>query len=971
MSDYKLNKEQLEAVEYTDGPLLIVAGAGTGKTSVITKKITHLIESGLAKPEEILALTFTDKAAQEMQDRVDEMLPHGYMDLQISTFHGFCQRLLERYGLDVGIPNQFNLFTQTESWLLIKEHLYDFELDYYRPLGNPSKHIHGFISHFSKCKDELISPEEYISYAENFESDTDDIAEVERSRLLELANAYHTYNQLLLKKQALDFGDLIFYTAKLLKEKKNVQKAIQDRYKYILVDEFQDVNYGQYELVRLMAENSQLTVVGDDDQSIYAFRGASVSNIMRFKDDYSNAKEIVLTENYRSGQNILDASYKLVQNNNPDRLEVKLKIDKKLKASGSAQGKIEHIHSGTLEDEAKSVTDKIAELHKRGVSLDEIAILVRANSHAEPFMESLESAKISYEFLSASGLYRQPVVIDAFNIFKVLAYNNDSQALYRLLRIPSAQISERDMQTITAFAKKKSLPYIEVLRQISTLHVQDSTMQFVTKLISTITELAKKDRFEKPTNLLYFFLETIGYLAYLTKEEEQGNKKVIVQIYQLRQFFEFLESYQRAVPHAHAAHFVNYFTEILESGDEGKLYQPIDTPSSVNIMTVHGSKGLEFDYVFMVNMVDDRFPSRRRGESISIPEDLIKEQLPEGDSHIQEERRLCYVGMTRARKHLFFTSGTHYGGVRKKKISRFLHELGYSVENKEEIIESSIPTKTEAVDEGEIIYPLPKAFSYSQIKTYQTCPYKYKLAHILKLPSRGSASFSFGSTMHAVLQKFYEEIKTLNSVTQGSLFDAPSTTAKKEGIQAPSLERLLELYEECWIADWYKTKKQREDYYSKGKQILRTFYESQVDNWNIPVALESWFKIKVGKHQIHGRIDRVDQEEDGTLEIIDYKTGKPKEKLIGEDKEQLLIYQIAATTLPEYRHIGETSKLTFHYLNDNIETSFVGNEKEIEKLKEKLSKTMDQIYERKFDPTPGKFACSFCDFKSICEYRKV
>ena len=195
MPKYNLNKSQQEAVDHTNGPLLIVAGAGTGKTTVITQKISHLIESGLAKPEEILALTFTDKAAGEMEERVDEMLDIGYVDLQISTFHAFCQRLLEEYGMDIGLSNQFKLLTQTDAWLLVHENIYDFNLDYYRPLGNPVQHIHTLLGHFSKCKDELVSPEEYLEYAENMKLDKDEAEKEEKTKLTEISNAYHKYNQ--------------------------------------------------------------------------------------------------------------------------------------------------------------------------------------------------------------------------------------------------------------------------------------------------------------------------------------------------------------------------------------------------------------------------------------------------------------------------------------------------------------------------------------------------------------------------------------------------------------------------------------------------------------------------------------------------------------------------------------------------------------------------------------------------------
>lgn len=983
MSEYKLNQSQKEAVEYTDGPLLIVAGAGTGKTTVIVSKIAYLIEKKLAKPEEILAVTFTDKATGEMVDRVDNMLDLGYVELEISTFHAFCQKILEQYGLEIGLNHQFKLLTQTDAWLLVRQNLDKFNLDYYRPLGNPTGHIHALLKHFSKCKDELISPEQYLKYAEETKLNNDNAEIDDSKRLAEIANAYHVYNQLLLDNNALDFGDLIYYTVKLLETRPNILHTLQERFKFILVDEFQDVNWSQYQLIQMLtSKNTKLTVVGDDDQSIYAFRGASVSNIMRFKEDYPNAKEVILNENYRSEQEILNLAYKSIQNNNPDRLEAKLKIDKKLISKNKVSSKnksVIQINTTTSDEEVRTVVEAILQLKKENKDTvwDDFAILVRANSYAEPFINALEHAKIPYEFLSSVGLYRQPLVLDCFNYFKILDNQFDSPAMYRLLNLSNLQFPEDDMHKIVATAKRKSWSYYETIKHPEELKLSATGQTIVDKLLQVISggmQLAKK---EKPTTVLYNFLEEIGYLSYLTHEEEQGNRQVIRQIYQLKQYFEYISKYETTVIGAHIRSFVEHCQFLLEAGDEGKLYQPTDTPDSINILTIHGAKGLEYKYVFIVNLVEDRFPSRRRSEPIEIPAALIKEQLPEGDSHIQEERRLFYVAITRAKEKLYLTNANDYGGVREKKISRFLDELGFGdIRNKEKRVKSKIEITTTKHNDakieshGEFAYELPAAFSFSQIKSYETCPYQYKLAHILKIPVRGSASFSFGQTIHNTMHKFYQRLQELNTTHQESLFKLSSpTNSKNKTTEAPSLDELLKFYDESWLDDWYKDKKQKEDYYKKGKEILQLFYKSQEDRWTVPITLEGWFKIKVGKYLVHGRIDRIDQLPDGSLEIIDYKTGKSKEKVSGDDKDQLLIYQIAANTLPEYQVIGPVSQLTFYYVNDNIRTSFLGSDKELEKLTDKLINTIDKINSKNFTATPSQFSCDYCDFREICEHR--
>lgn len=978
MNKKQLNKAQTEAVVYADGPLLIVAGAGTGKTTVITEKFRFLIEEKGVPPEKILALTFTEKAAKEMENRIEEMLGFGVTyDMHISTFHAFCQGVLEEYGLEIGLPNSFRLMTQTDAWLLLRQHIYELGLNYYRPLGNPTRHIHELLKHFSKCKDELITPAEYLEYAQNQKLDVDDVHTEERNKSMEIAQAYHAYNQLLLDNNALDFGDLIFYTIRLLEERPSIKKKLQQKFDSILVDEFQDVNWSQYLLTRLLSEGRHVSVVGDDDQSIYAFRGASVSNILRFQEDFPQAKNVVLNENYRSRQEILDIAYNSIQHNNPDRLEVKLQVDKKLIAKRDflplTESAVHHFHAATLDEEVAFVLQKIGEIKQADPSSawSDFAILVRANNHAEPFIHSLQNHGISYEFFAAVGLFKQPLVMDAINFFKVVDYHHDSPSLYRILRMPCLRFSEDDLQKITSTAKKKTLSYYDVIKRAAEFHLSEEGLQTATHILTLIAEGVQKNRTEKPSKLLHYFFEQSGCSKYLVQKENEGDTTVIHQVEQMRQFFELLSRYEETTPDAHIKNFLEQYNFIVESGDEGKLYQPSDTSDAVQVMTIHGSKGLEFKYVFVVNMVEDRFPTRRRSEAIELPLELIKEKLPEGDYHLQEERRLFYVAITRAKERLYFTSAKNYGGVREKKISRFLGELGFSASAKSAEALHALEISPSLSPKGEQVkYDIPKSFSFSQLQTYEACPYRYKLANIIKIPTKGNGSFSFGTTMHATLQKFYEKIQELNSSKQANLFDVLSDALRdSEGVQAPSLAELLSLYEENFIPDWYKDKREREEYFKKGKDILTTFYAVNEGKWNVPVALESAFKIRVGEYTLKGRIDRIDRLPDRTLEIIDYKTGRSKESLTAEDKQQLLIYQVVASSSQAYKNLGEVSKLTFYYLNDEKKVSFVGTDKELSKLKEKFIHTIQEIHSGNFEATPSAPICAHCDFRDICEYR--
>ncbi|PIZ00971.1 hypothetical protein COY61_01085, partial [bacterium (Candidatus Gribaldobacteria) CG_4_10_14_0_8_um_filter_33_9] len=261
----KLNEEQKEAVVHDQGPLLIVAGAGTGKTTVISQKIIYLIEKGLASPEEVLALTFTDKAASEMEERVDNLLPLGYSDLWISTFHSFCERILKDHALDIGLPTDFKVLNQTGTWLLFRQNIDKLILDYYKPLGNPTRFIQALVSHFSHCKDQGIYPEDYLKYSEKIKTRDDAPEKDETQRIVEIANAYHIYQRLLLENSCLDFGDLINYCLKLFQKRPLILKKYRERFKYILIDEFQDTNWAQYELIKVLAKpKNNLTVCADD-----------------------------------------------------------------------------------------------------------------------------------------------------------------------------------------------------------------------------------------------------------------------------------------------------------------------------------------------------------------------------------------------------------------------------------------------------------------------------------------------------------------------------------------------------------------------------------------------------------------------------------------------------------------------------------------------------------------------------------
>ncbi|MDP2930023.1 MAG: UvrD-helicase domain-containing protein, partial [bacterium] len=627
-----LNKKQKQAVQAGAGPLLIVAGAGTGKTTVITSKVAYMIEKGLAKPEEILAVTFTDKAANEMLTRVDQLLSRGYSDLWISTFHSFCDRVLREEGLAIGLPTDFKLLDQTQSWLLLRQNFDKFKLDYYRPMGSPAKFLRALIEHFNRCKDQAIFPEDYLKYAGKIKT------KEEGKRLREIASAYETYQKLLLENGFLDFGDLINYCLKLFKERPKILEKYRRQFKYILVDEFQDTNLSQYELVKILAApKNNLAVCADANQAIYRWRGASFGNIINFKKDFPKAKIVFLEENYRSFQGILDLAFKflkIAKTNQPEWLE---KINKKLKAEKRGTAKIGHLHFKTVEHEVAGVVQKIIELMKadKNTGFNDFVILVRANSHAAAFTRAFERTGMPFQFLAMRGLYSKPIILDIISYFKFLDNYHESSSAFKILSLPFLGILPEDIAKISQYGYRKAKSIFEAMQELPLIgNVSLKTQNSVVKILAMIQKHTKMAAEKNVSEILLAFLEDSGYLNYLAKKERREDLELI------SQFHSRIKSFEETHLDARLGSFVQELNLELESGEEGKLDFDVEQgPDVVRIMTLHSAKGLEFKYVFLVNLVDKRFPTIERGDPIEIPEPLNKDIPPEPGSENSTVRR--------------------------------------------------------------------------------------------------------------------------------------------------------------------------------------------------------------------------------------------------------------------------------------------------------------------------------------------
>lgn len=970
-----LNDEQQQAVIHGDGPLMIIAGAGTGKTTVITKRIAWLIAEGKATPDQILALTFTDKAANEMEERVDVLLPMGYVDLSISTFHAFCERILREHGVDIGLPQDFVVVSEVDAWLLMRRHLADFALDYYRPRGNPTKFFRLLLSHFSRAKDEGISPQQYIDHVEKIIKDAenrDSVAfaampeeeQLEFVKYREIAFAYKKYQEILLAEDALDFGDLLAYSVELLKTRPNILAVYREQYKYIVVDEFQDTNSVQYELVKLLAApKNNLTIVGDDDQAIYKFRGAALANILRFREDYPNTAKIVLVQNYRSGKVILNHAYTSIAGNNPHRLEITEGLSKQLQSNTEYLGEVRHIHAATLEDEVENTIEIITKLHNENeVAWSDFAILVRGNDHADPFLEALEYAGIPFRFMALSGLYSKPIILDVLAYLRVINAPHDSPSLYRVLSHPRLGLSQSDLASLMFYAKRKGMSLFDLLTYADAAGISMEGRNSILDIVSTISKLRDRAKRLPVVELFVAIVKESGILGdcQMFSEEEQQ------ELYrQLQKFLARLKRFSTTNDDVTLTKFLEEFDAERAAGEGGAIAQdPESGPDVVSVMTVHGSKGLEFRYVFVVNLVEQRFPSVSRSSAIDFPLGLV-EKNEALDDHVAEERRLFYVAITRAKEGLYLMSADDYGGARKKKISRFLAELGFTsavAADGFERVASRLAGDSKSDRKGDARIHVPDKISFSQIAAFSTCPQQYKYAHIIGVPSYGKHQMSFGKSMHNTLQRYMERILANKTAIQTSLFDSESRQIAK-----PSLHEFMEMYEAAWIDEWYPDSATRDDYKERGQKYLKEYFAIMTLNPPSPKYLEKGFTLKVGDVLVKGRIDRIDDVEGG-VEIVDYKTGTPKVKLEWDDRRQLVLYAIAAEE--SFTPPLVVKKLSFYYVESNTAVSFEPTDKDREKLKLQIRDTMEQIRTSLFEATPGPH-CQYCDFKDICPYAKA
>lgn len=634
-----LNKQQKDAILYNEGPLLVLAGAGSGKTKVLTTKIAYLIDELEVRPYNILAITFTNKAAKEMKDRVHSLVGDVSKYIQISTFHSFGLRLLRENCAVLGYDSNFVIMDSDDSLSVIKKILKDGNYD---PKMYPPRAIRNKIS---SCKNELVSPKEYEKYAT---SDFDKVA----------LEVYKKYVDKLSKNNSVDFDDLLILPIKLFKENNDILIKYQEKFQYILIDEYQDTNKAQYTLAKMLSSKyKNITVVGDDFQSIYSFRGANYRNILDFEKDYKNAKTILLEQNYRSTGTILDAANGVIKHNRERK-------DKKLWTENEQGEKIKYYRAFNERDEAQYVIRKIKELINKEVSYKDMAILYRTNAQSRILEEELLKENLPYKVIGSFYFYNRKEIKDLIAYLRLIYNSDDDVSLMRVINTPKRGIGLKSIENLGTKASSLGSSMYEAI---------DSSKEL---LFKNIIEELKKDAEESTlTELIDLVLNKSGMKDELIKEH---SLEADIRLENLEEFKSITKSFEEKEG------LISLEDFLMEISLVSDVEEYNDDDNRISLMTVHSVKGLEFDHVFIVGLEDGIFP-----HSNSMYE----------NSELEEERRLCYVAITRAKKDLHLVNArmrTLFGKEQVNPPSRFINEIDKSLiegNEKEEKEEATTVTR--------------------------------------------------------------------------------------------------------------------------------------------------------------------------------------------------------------------------------------------------------------------------------------
>lgn len=967
----RLNEAQRRAITHGEGPLLVIAGAGTGKTRVITERIGHLLESDATlSGENILGLTFTLKAAAEMKARVVKSTGERGKEVTLKTFHAFCESLLKDVDAD------HVMLDNIDHWILLRRNLHRLKLDRYRRLAEPGQFLSDFIDFFSRCQDELVSCEDYRRYADQLageleaerpqlEEDTLREREEAVAREYEIARAFQASEELLREKKRSSLGSLIPVAVEMLERNEALREALQKRYRYILVDEFQDTNIAQLRLLELLAgEKKNIFAVGDNDQAIYRFRGASFGSFKLFLERFAGWREgedssrfrISLTENYRSTPNILRVASQVIGMNT-----VTADFPKKTLTASRPEGeKVRVVELGEPEDEARWVASEIERLHGAGRRCRELAVLYRAHNHRDELVPELSRRKIPF-VISKLSILEHPLVKDVIAYLRLIAKPFDDIAAARVLAAPAWGLTARELVRLAERGRKNKTKIYDELQSPQTNLPFEAKGGRVTELLEFLGTQRKAMYRRTAAEILSDVLE---WLEVYERGSEQDRAYV-------KRLPEFLKTWEPKSETRGLAEFVEYLEYFDQAG--GTICLEEDAPGdAVQLMTVHAAKGLEFSHVFVLRVNRGKFPQWERPRVFEFPARLMKEGMPEQHFHTQEERRLFYVALTRAEERLTITSIREPKGkvppfvedmlmdpaVRKRDIRQtapklaVVEEAGARTEGAREREQESLFSPrtgssrvfSRIAEWGETFHPTaaePLELHPSAVQSYRSCPQRYLFSSLWSLQEGPRATLTFGRVMHGTIRRMMAEFR--------------------KGHRLP-FEEVERIYEMEWSDKGFEDEYQESEYKKDGREQLRALHQQVAKETPEILELEKTFQLPIENNIVlKGRIDEINSLGGKDVEVVDYKTGKPQKATEARKDLQLSVYAIATKEILELNPV----RLVFHYLQDNerLETTRDGKQ---------LAETLNIVQEVAADiraanfPPKVTFACRACAYRPIC-----
>ncbi|HVR88506.1 MAG TPA: ATP-dependent DNA helicase [Candidatus Limnocylindria bacterium] len=952
-----LTVEQRVAVEHDRGPLLIVAGAGTGKTHVLTARIVQLIASERAKPHQILALTFTEKAAATMQERVDLNTPLGLNDAAIRTFHAFGDEVFREFALELGRAGELRVLSPAEQVIFVREHLFELPLERYRPAGDPLRHVRALLDLFGRARDDDISPAEYVAFAGTLRAEAaDDAAHDEAEAQAELAATYLSYTRLKEVHGVVDFGDQIALSLRVLRDHPAAAARLAERFRYVLVDEFQDTNDAQFKLIqRLVEPHQNLTVVGDDDQSIFAWRGATLANFDAFRSSYPDHAVVTLVENRRSTQGILDAAYALI-GNNPDRLEQRLGIDKHLHGRpASTRVEIDHLAFTSGAEEAETIADRIAEAAVRTQrKLGDFAVLVRYNSDATRVLNALARRGIPAHFSGGGQLYDRDEIRLLVSFLSAVAAPSDSRHVYFLATSSLYGFPPGELAKLTEQQGRRQRPLRELFDELARGEATGFSVEAAAaaqKLVTDLGGYAARAAELTTAELLFDFLDRSKLLErYRDPDsalaEEQGRN--------VAKFLRLVQSAGKALPADRAAFVVPHLELLREAGDDPAAADFEQSENAVNVLSIHKAKGLEFGTVYLVVATEERLPGSLRPAELRLPDRLARTPALDRDRHIAEERRLVYVAMTRAKHEFFFSSATDYGGTRPHRPSRFIQEaLGRKPERRSARLAAVEELERFAAPPAEADARLPGldadnvlTLSYTEIDTYRRCPLRYRYEYVLRIPVLPTAPIIYGTALHRAVAAFLRR--------------------KQEGGR-PTLEQLEGTFRSSWVGGGFISADHESDRFEAGLAALRRFFADE-RSAPAPELVEQRFSFMLGNDRVVGQWDRVDRTPDGAV-IVDYKSSSMDDDEAPQRRAnkdlQLPVYALAY----ERMYGVPPAKAALHFLETGQRGEITPTPEALRAIAAVITSTANRIRARQFTAEPRSpeyRTCSQCPYNAIC-----